>query len=102
MIELMITGEETGTRHTSIDKDKITIGRTQDNDVVLPGLEVSRHHAEILKTNGNFRLSDLNTTNGTFIGKKKVEREEDLQVGEMFSIGNFEMRLVDEKKNGDN
>lgn len=98
MIELIISGTEADSDHVSIDKDKITIGRAGDNDVVLPSFEVSRYHAEILKRNGDWTLSDLNTTNGTFIGGKRVETEENLQIGEIFSIGNFELRLVEKEK----
>jgi adenylate cyclase len=46
-----------------IDAPKISIGRNEKNDVVLPDVRVSRHHAEIMETDGRHVLHDLGGVN---------------------------------------
>lgn len=50
-------------------KDKITIGRNEECDVVVKGFfnQVSSKHLELSKVNGRFVARDLNSTNGTEI-----------------------------------
>jgi len=67
---------------------KLKIGRLDDNDIVISDTSVSRNHAEISIENENtFYITDLNSTNGTFvngnrlIGTKKLEHNDILKVG---------------------
>ena len=51
----------------------LRIGRTPDNDLVLPDLDVSRHHAELRRSpNGAYEIVDLGSHNGTFVNGKRV------------------------------
>ena len=51
------------------DRDVITIGRAPDNDVTYDFPNVSRNHAELYKTSdGQWKLRDLDSTYGTFLG----------------------------------
>ena len=53
-------------------KDHITMGRNPDNDVTIDNLAVSSHHARIDKTDAEFILTDLQSTNGTFVNNKRI------------------------------
>ena len=46
-----------------------TIGRSPDNDIVLDDASVSRHHARVVRTAEGFHLEDLNSFNGTTVGR---------------------------------
>jgi pSer/pThr/pTyr-binding forkhead associated (FHA) protein len=49
-----------------ITSDKLRIGRAADNDVVVPDLLLSRHHAELCRLDdGRYRIADLGSHNGT-------------------------------------
>jgi pSer/pThr/pTyr-binding forkhead associated (FHA) protein len=62
------------------------IGRALDNDIVLSDASVSRHHAAIEAVNGHYRLRDLGSQNGTFIGGARIT-EAALGNGDAVKIG---------------
>jgi len=52
--------------------ESITIGRNDDNTIVVDNLAVSGYHSRIDKAGSDFILTDLQSTNGTFVNRKKV------------------------------
>lgn len=46
----------------------LTIGREAGNDIVLPDSQVSRHHARIDYDGRDYKVTDLNSSNGTYLG----------------------------------
>ncbi|WP_411070199.1 FHA domain-containing protein [Streptomyces sp. cmx-4-25] len=51
----------------------VRIGRAPDNDVVVPDLVVSRHHAELrAHPDGTYWIHDLDSHNGTFLNGRPV------------------------------
>jgi adenylate cyclase len=57
----------------TIEKETFTIGRSNDNSLVLSDKSVSRHHAEIKKTKEGYRLTDLGSYNGTKVNEKLTQ-----------------------------
>lgn len=57
----------------SLLEDETTIGRSDDNDIVLPGPTVSRNHARIEKTKEGYLLTDLRSLNGTEVNHKSIQ-----------------------------
>ena len=73
--------------------DRVTIGRADDNTVVLNDLQVSRHHAELLRRDDrSWLLSDLDSYNGTFVEGERVEGTR-LISDEVISIGSRFLRV---------
>lgn len=74
-------------------KDTVTIGRLESNDIVVDDPEVSRVHAEIRRSKDQFVLVDLGSTNGTLVGKKRVQVER-LNHKDVLTLGktDFEFR----------
>ncbi len=70
----------------ALDVDSLSIGRSQENDLVLDYEKVSRRHARIERHRNEIILRDLGSTNGTWLGGQPVE-EHTLQNGETFRIG---------------
>lgn len=52
--------------------ESITIGRKPGNTIQIDNLAVSGDHAKIDKTGSNFILTDLQSTNGTFVNDEKI------------------------------
>jgi pSer/pThr/pTyr-binding forkhead associated (FHA) protein len=69
-----------------VDKETITIGRSEDNDVIIDNLAVSRHHAQLVQKEDRLILEDLNSFNGTFVNEKKVTKCK-LRKGDKILIG---------------
>jgi pSer/pThr/pTyr-binding forkhead associated (FHA) protein len=66
--------------------DRLTIGREPDNDVALDEPNVSRYHAVVERRDATCTVRDLNSSNGTWVGKARVARSV-VQDGESFRIG---------------
>jgi ABC transport system ATP-binding/permease protein len=74
-------------------KKEATIGRSQDNDVVLPDQTVSRKHARITKSENGYLLTDLGSFNGTFVNDRPV-REAPLNHKDRIKIGLNEITFL--------
>ena len=68
------------------------IGRVPDNDIVVPHLSVSRHHAELHATPGGYRIVDLGSHNGTFVNEQRVTAAT-LAEGDTVGFGDTTFRL---------
>lgn len=67
MIVVTVT-EPDGAFYTRIfEKDEITLGRTGQNDLVLPDGNVSQRHARISHRDGKFIVADTGSTNGVYV-----------------------------------
>ena len=74
---------------------RLTIGRAEDNDVVLSDMLVSRRHAELRPSaDGSFQLVDLGSDNGTFVNGRRIQHAE-LESLDVIGIGRHSFRLVD-------
>lgn len=66
-----VVGREIGRRY-DLEKEAVLIGRGADNDIVLDLDTVSRRHARIDRRDGRTTLTDLQSTNGTYIDERRV------------------------------
>jgi DNA-binding response OmpR family regulator len=68
---LWMEGEEIKGRWT-LAKPVISIGRWEDNDVVVDDRWVSRHHAQVRREEGGYVIRDLDSKNGTFVNGQRI------------------------------
>jgi pSer/pThr/pTyr-binding forkhead associated (FHA) protein len=71
----------------------ITIGRHEDNTVVIDNLAVSGFHARIDKKGSDYILTDLQSTNGTFVNDEKISARK-LSHGDNILIGKHVILFV--------
>ncbi len=64
--QLDITEADCSERNIAV-RDTVTIGRDNDNDIVLKSITVSRCHAVLLRDADQLLLLDLESTNGTLV-----------------------------------
>ena len=64
-----------------------TIGRTNNNDLILPGSTVSRSHARLWFDTGRWLLQDLQSGNGTLINGARITQAKVLNDGDVINFG---------------
>jgi hypothetical protein len=82
-----LDGEDEETKFVITAKGS-KVGRKAPADIIVPGAGVSREHCLIELAADQLRVTDLNSTNGTFIDNKRVDRSELLAVGSVLRVGN--------------
>ena len=79
----------------SILKDEVSLGRGEDNDVVIPHASVSRAHARLMRRDEVYELTDLNSTNGTYVDGQPIHGAARVSNGSQVRLGdvNFVLRF---------
>ncbi|WP_201544248.1 FHA domain-containing protein [Psychrobacter sp. H7-1] len=70
--QLTALTEALGNLELNVDH-KLTVGRGQDNDVVLGSKQVSRQHAELTVVDDELLVQDLGSSNGTLVNDVRLE-----------------------------
>jgi len=81
----VLDGESRG-HVISLARERLTLGRRPNNDVVLKDEKASGTHAEVVREGEAWVLRDLDSRNGTFLDGRKVS-ELSLSPGDVFKIG---------------
>jgi hypothetical protein len=84
---LKLTSGEQGEQLFVVGPAGLKIGRTAPADIVLPHASVSRQHCLIGVANDELLVTDLNSTNGTFVDGQRVGRATILSVGGVLKVG---------------
>jgi hypothetical protein len=92
MIVIIVTSEESEPQTYQLESDHIRVGRSSDNDLILPNRTCSRHHAEIVREGETYRIIDLGSTNGVKIGEERVQ-ETELSHGSLIGIGHYTLTI---------
>ena len=75
-------------------RNRISVGRSADNDLVIAAPTVSAHQAMLTQEpTGLWRITDLNSYNGTFVNGRSV-RSSTLAPGSRIMFGNIEYLLL--------
>jgi hypothetical protein len=80
--------------HFSPQGDRTTIGRSPDNDVFLDDVTVSRKHAVLVQSDGEFQIEDLGSLNGTFVNRRRIDAATRLQTGDEVQIGKYRLSFI--------
>lgn len=85
-IRLVSIGSTTPTEHQLL-KCKNRIGSAADNDLIIAGATISRHHAVVKRRFRHYRIVDLESTNGTFINGRRVRGFAPITKGDELRFG---------------
>ncbi len=89
----IVSGRYQGTAVPLAEGAEILVGRESDLDLVLAEDMVSRKHARIAVKDGEILLTDLGSTNGTFVNGQKVKRAK-IAEGDRVLVGTSLMKVV--------
>ena len=88
---LVVRGGEDEGEYFTLSKPVVVIGRSDDADISLDDITVSRQHSEIHHTGGRYIVRDAGSLNGTYVNQRRIDVVE-LTQGDELQIGKF--RLV--------
>jgi hypothetical protein len=80
--------------HFIPQNERTTIGRSPDNDIFLDDVTVSRKHAVLLQSEGEFRIEDLGSLNGTFVNRRRIDSPARLESGDEVQIGKYRLSFI--------
>lgn len=76
---------------TGISK-AVTIGRANDNDIIINDPYISSHHAVIKVQNGKLTIQDLGSMNGTFVNRNNITTA-DITFTDDIQLGSYKLSL---------
>ncbi len=72
----------------------VTVGRLQENEIPIADINISRRHIAINHPGpGRYTVVDLNSLNGAFLNKSKIEKETLLANGDRIVLGSFQLEV---------
>jgi pilus assembly protein CpaF len=80
-------------RREQFETAELTVGRVQGNELMLPKGNVSKRHARLLYRDGRFIVTDLNSTNGTYVNRRRITQATIVREGDRIYVGDFVLRI---------
>ena len=93
MFSVIISEKGGAERRETFDRTEINVGRVQGNELTLPKGNVSKRHARLLYRDGRFIVTDLKSTNGTYVNGRKIAQATIVREGDKIYIGDFVLRI---------
>ena len=94
---LILFSEDHPLQVIPLDKMTFRVGRGSDQDIILRGKRVSRSHGQIeIKRDGNIHYTDLDSTNGTWMGGTLLVAHTEVvwQKASIMRLANYWMQFV--------
>jgi putative ABC transport system ATP-binding protein len=93
MARILIWQDQKVVRDIPLLKPLLYIGRASECDIQLLDNGISRKHAKISRVGGLFFLEDLDSRNGIFVNREKIQRQQ-LHDGDKIVIHTFSLEFV--------
>lgn len=90
MARLTLVVQDREVRRFELTAAVTTIGRAQDNDIVINNLALSRRHAEIHRQSSRgFEVIDRGSQNGVFVNDERIEGPRPLRDADVITLGTY-------------
>jgi len=87
-------------KHFSLSEGEVvSIGRGQDCNITIDNTAISRQHVSLALNGGIYFVSDLGSTNGTFVNGKRVSKDEPVSENDNIEFGKFTLSISQEDEN---
>jgi len=91
---LLLNSEGKVSQEFDLNQPNIVLGRSPQANVVIASNEVSRSHAQIANTANGFFLSDMGSTNGTFLNGEEIQPRQMIQLKSNDQLNLGEIALI--------
>lgn len=98
MLRLSVSEPNSDSRVVELKGGTVRIGRQAGNQIVLQDVSSSRVHAEVFFDSQASRcvITDLNSTNGTYVNRQRINGSVDLKANDTIRIGQAVIQVLDE------
>lgn len=95
-LEIISSGNSRDLKDGSIIpiRSDLTIGRKDDNSIIISDQHVSGNHAKITVRNDSLFIEDLNSTNGTYLNGNKISNKMKLSNKDEIKIGTAVFKIL--------
>lgn len=100
MAKLVLMSDQTVLGHYFLAKNRFTIGRQMDSDLVIDVVGVSKQHAAVFTLGNDQILEDLQSTNGTYVNGQRVAKHI-LQNDDVIVISDYSLKYINAKATPD-
>ncbi|MDY0018469.1 MAG: FHA domain-containing protein [Anaerolineae bacterium] len=76
--------------------ERLRLGREVDNELPLPDLKISRYHALIERQGQQYQITDLDSSNGTYVNRERITTPTPLKNGDVILVGEIELTFSDQ------
>ncbi|MBX9935816.1 MAG: FHA domain-containing protein [Burkholderiaceae bacterium] len=97
MPKLIVSIDGVVIKELQLTKDRTALGRRPYNDIVIDNLAISGEHAVLHMHPSGVEVEDLESTNGTYVNGKAVQRQW-LHGGDVIELGKYKIRFLDENE----
>lgn len=98
---VLLTGIHAGQVHRLDERAPSVLGRSSDSDLIVDDAGVSRSHARLTKNAETWTFEDLGSTNGSFVGGRRIRGATELRPGDRIQLGPnvvFRFSITDESE----
>jgi pilus assembly protein CpaF len=93
VFSIVISEKGGAERRETFEQNEVTVGRVQGNDLMLPKGNVSKRHCRLEQQNGRFVVSDQESTNGTYVNRRRITQSTVVREGDRIYVGDFILRI---------
>lgn len=97
MPKLIVSIDGVVIKELQLTKERTALGRRPYNDIVIDNLAISGEHAVLHMHHSGVEVEDLDSTNGTYVNGKAVQRQW-LHGGDVIELGKYKIRFLDENE----
>jgi len=94
MVRLYIEDPQGSVKNPEFEKDEITIGRAEDNTIVLTERDISRHHLRLSWNGNTWIIEDAGSRYGVEYKEQPLTGPMELVQNEYVLFGDYRLKLV--------
>lgn len=93
MLKVVVHEKGGRTQRFNFESDQFSVGREEDNDLVLDRVNISKHHLRFRRSQGAIEIIDLGSTNGTYVNGRKVAKPRSVRRADRIYVGDYILML---------